>query len=204
MSQRNSGYARQPRELYETPPWVTDALIPHLPRRVHTWWECCCGNGLMVEALCKHGFAVYGTDIAKDDGDFLKFNVSLDVDIIGTNPPYNIAQEIIAHALRLTWPTGMVAMLLPDSYDAAITRRHLFEEHPAFCKTVVLRKRIKWFDSPVQCKQCNGTGKLAYVGFSKCTRCKGTGKKKSGPSENHSWFIWDWQHKGPSTKAYGP
>ena len=30
MSQRHSGYVRKERDLYETPEWVTEALIPHL------------------------------------------------------------------------------------------------------------------------------------------------------------------------------
>lgn len=31
MSQRDSGYQRKERDAYETPEWVTLALIPHLP-----------------------------------------------------------------------------------------------------------------------------------------------------------------------------
>jgi hypothetical protein len=31
MSQRESGYERKERDLYETPEWVTEALLPHLP-----------------------------------------------------------------------------------------------------------------------------------------------------------------------------
>jgi len=31
MSQRDSGYERKERDLYETPAWVTEAVIPHLP-----------------------------------------------------------------------------------------------------------------------------------------------------------------------------
>ena len=34
MSQRESGYQRKPLDQYETPPWVTLALIPHLPEFV--------------------------------------------------------------------------------------------------------------------------------------------------------------------------
>jgi hypothetical protein len=34
MSQRESGYQRKPLDQYETPPWVTLALIPHLPELI--------------------------------------------------------------------------------------------------------------------------------------------------------------------------
>jgi hypothetical protein len=40
MSQRESGYARKERDSYETPAWVTAALVPHLPvtnGKVMTW-----------------------------------------------------------------------------------------------------------------------------------------------------------------------
>lgn len=200
MSQRNSGYERRDRELYETPAWVTRALIPHLPPYVDEAWEPACGSGLMTDALYNSGIVPVGTDI-NGGADFLAYKFLLAKNII-TNPPYLIAQEFIEHALKLTWPTGMVAMLLGSDYDHAKTRRHLFDEHPAFCKTVVLTERIKWFDEPVPCKACNGTG-LNMWGV-KCKPCGGKGEKNVGPSENHCWFIWDWQHKGPSTKAYGP
>jgi hypothetical protein len=45
MSQRESGYRRKPLDQYETPAWVTRALIPHLPESIGKIWEPACGSG---------------------------------------------------------------------------------------------------------------------------------------------------------------
>jgi hypothetical protein len=177
MSQRDSGYARKERDLYETPEWATLALLPHLPRQKPiAIWEPACGSGKMVRALTKFG-DVLGTDIDIAGNDFLKCIVSpwhKPIDAIITNPPYILAREFIEHALRLMNPTGLVAMLLRTDYDHAAGRKHLFAD-PSFAKKVVLRKRIQWFED-----------------------------SKGSPSFNHAWFIWDHQHQGAPTLAYGP
>jgi hypothetical protein len=71
MAQRNSEYARLPMDQYQTPDWVTEALIPHIPRRVKNVWEPAAGNGDMVKALRHHGYNVRASDI-KTGKDFLK------------------------------------------------------------------------------------------------------------------------------------
>jgi hypothetical protein len=39
MPQRVSGHQRKPNDQYETPAWVTLALIPHLPKFIGKIWE---------------------------------------------------------------------------------------------------------------------------------------------------------------------
>jgi hypothetical protein len=159
MSQRNSGYKRKDRDAYETPAWVTLALIPHLPWQPGQVWEPAAGSGLMVEALMRAGLDVASSDIADGD-DFLHMSKLPGCNAIITNPPYTLAQEFIEHALEITKPDGLVAMLLLADYDHAATRAHLFHECPAFAKKVVLTRRIVWFD--------DGT---------------------SSPSYNHAWWL---------------
>ena len=65
MSQRESGYQRKPLDQYETPAWVTLALIPHLPEFTGKIWEPACGSGKMVAALRQAGFDVVGSDITQ-------------------------------------------------------------------------------------------------------------------------------------------
>ena len=175
MSQRNSEYARVERDLYETPEWVTEALLPHLPKKRMHIWEPACGNGKMVDALAGGGHPAFGTDIS-GGVDFLD-DESLcgAADAIITNPPYTHAQAFIERALKLMEPEGLVAMLLRTDYDHARTRAHLFRDCPAFAKKLVLTKRIVWFDRP-----------------------------GAAPSFNHCWMIWDWTHEGPPVLAYGP
>lgn len=143
MSQRESGYERKERDLYETPAWVTEALGPHLYGGTFHVWEPACGSGKMVRALQSLGLTVHGTDI-EDGADFLERDCTADdFEAIVTNPPYALALEFIEHALKQ--PVSIVAMLLRTDYDHAKTRQHLFQDE-RFAKKVVLTKRIKWFE----------------------------------------------------------
>ena len=172
MSQCDSGYAGIPRNEYSTPRWVTQALLPQI-RDIHLVWDPASGSGQMARALKAAGLQVLATDIATGQ-DFLLAKAE-PVQAIITNPPYARAQEFIEHALELTKPDGIVAMLLRTDFDHAKTRQHLFGECDQFAKKVVLTKRIKWFE--------DSTG---------------------SPSFNHAWYVWDWKHRGPPTLAYGP
>ena len=142
MSQRESGYARKERDAYETPEWVTQALLPHLPTRLRIW-EPAAGAGKMLRVLRAAGHAVVGTDIA-EGVDFLTTADPPPIDAIITNPPYGLAQEFIERALACP---SLVAMLLRTDYDHAKTRHHLFGKCPTFAKKLVLTRRIVWFES---------------------------------------------------------
>lgn len=178
MSQRDSGYERKERDLYETPAWATEALRPHLPRMPKFIWEPAAGTGKMSRVLETWGCRVVSSDIEPNQlcypADFLKCPIHDGVDAVITNPPYELATEFVQRALGSVG-RGIVAMLLRTDFDHAKTRQYLFGGHRAFAKKVVLTKRIKWFED-----------------------------SKGQPSFNHAWFIWDWQHEGPPTLAYGP
>jgi len=132
MSQRNSGRERLDADRYFTPTWCTEALLPHLPERIHTAWEPAAGSLKMVDVLARR-FIVPATDIATGH-DFLTFGAPL-------------ATEFCEHALRLMEPVGgVVAMLLRTDFDHAKSRAHLFRDCPAFAKKLVLTKRIVWFE----------------------------------------------------------
>jgi hypothetical protein len=172
MSQRGSGYARKALDNYETPEWVTHAVVPHLGSKLHIW-EPAAGGGKMVRALANAGCTVEASDIS-DGRDFLKTPAIFNCDVIMTNPPYFLAQEFIEHAIEVMQPSmGKVAMLLRTDFDHAKGRRHLFGECPIFAKKLVLTRRIVWFEAP-----------------------------KAAPSFNHAWYIWDWKHVGPPVLAY--
>lgn len=176
MSQRDSGYERKERDLYETPEWATLALLPHLPRQPAAIWEPAAASGKMVRPLETSGAYVLGSDIS-EGYDFLAsvLPAGSHWDAIITNPPYELATEFVDHALGLMAPQGLVAMLLRTDFDHAKTRAQFFGGFPHFAKKVVLMKRIKWFED-----------------------------SKGSPSFNHAWFIWDWKHSGPPALAYGP
>lgn len=165
MAQRNSDYERKDRDLYVTPRWVTEELLKHIrkPKRV---WEPATGPGIMAATIrLKTGAEVIESDIATGT-DFLDTTRPFEGDII-TNPPFKRATQFIEHALALTKAhKGLCAFLLRVDFDSGKTRRHLFADQPAFAKKVVLLRRIIWFE---------------------------TEGKNAAPSENHAWYIWDWQ-----------
>lgn len=164
MSQRDSGYARLPDDLYETPEWVTAALLPHM-KGVQYIWEPACGNGSMAKALATWpNVRVRATDKARGVDFFSVAHCHHDAVI--TNPPYSHAEAFIVHALKLTRPQrGRVAMLLRIDFDSARSRQHLFGRCKQFDKKLVLTSRIRWIPG--------STG---------------------SPSFNHAWYVWDWNH----------
>lgn len=144
MSQRDSGYERKERDCYETPEWVTLALLPHIPSRIKTVWEPAAGSGKMAAPLIAAGYTVHTTDLT-DGKDFL-LSIDRAWSAIITNPPYTFAEEFIEHAMRMVGGDGFVAMLLRTDFDHAKTRQRLFGRCPEFSKKLVLTKRIRWFE----------------------------------------------------------
>jgi hypothetical protein len=143
MSQRDSGYARVAFDQYETPEWVTRALLPYIPKDALIW-EPACGSGKMARVLN----ADYRSDI-QTGTDFLAcaYQDFACVDAIITNPPYTLATEFITHALEVMRDNkGFVAMLLRTDFDHAKSRKRLFADCPAFCEKLILTKRIQWFE----------------------------------------------------------
>jgi hypothetical protein len=185
MSQRDSGYARKERDLYVTPEWVTLAVEPYIRRGISIW-EPACGDGAMARVLTDAGWPVFASDIEPGLGmkrDFLApfpFAFPVQPLAIVTNPPYENGEQFCRHAINEMRPhNGMVAMLMRADFDHASGRRDLFADCPCFAMKLALTRRICWFTEP-------------------------NGKPKASPSFNHAWFLWDWQHAGPPTIAYGP
>lgn len=126
MSSANRGRSRNKDDLYETPYWLIEAEIPRIKQilgniRNPTIWEPCAGNGRITRVL-KH-FLPNANIISSDIGDFegldkpnLDF-LSVDwdragyYDMIISNPPFFLAQEIIRHAQVVVGLNGSVLML---------------------------------------------------------------------------------------------
>ena len=180
MSQRNSGYDRKEHDFYETPEWVTEALISCLPILPLRLWEPACGHDKIINVFKKLGFETVGTDIIFGQ-DFLQYSenfISMPCDMIITNPPFGkMAQKFIEHALKLLPDNGVAAFLLRTDFDHAKTRKHLFGDCPHFYSKVVLTKRITWFEPK-------------------------PGEKGKSPSFNHAWFIWDKNYSGKPILQY--
>ena len=173
MSQRPSGYERQPDDVYETPPWVTQVVAPYLRKHCLCLWDPANGPASKIACVLRNeGFHVSATN-----DNFLDrtSRPSSRVDGICTNPPYGIggrlACQFIAHALELV---PSVAMLLRIDFDSGKTRTHLFRDCTSFERKIVLLDRIVWFER----------------------------EGAPGPSENHAWFVWNRRHQGPPIISY--
>lgn len=174
MTVTASKYARAENDLYQTEPWVTQALLRHFPVDGLSVWEPAAGNHLMADVLRESARFVVATDIATYDkehegifdfitGDEFGAPSTCDfVDAIITNPPYGkgnrLAVKFCELALKRT--PGLVAMLLTAKFDFGNTRSHLFRDNPRFAAKISLTDRISW--------TLDGT----------------TG------TEDHAWYVW--------------
>ena len=110
MAQRVSGYTRQPDDEYETPPWVTQMIIPHLNGCQFLWDPANGPRSAIARELQAHKFDAIATN-----DNFLARTTPphKHVDAVCTNPPYGVqgklACQFITHALALV---PVVAMLL--------------------------------------------------------------------------------------------
>ena len=93
-------------DLYETPPVAVRALLK-VERIPHSVWEPACGGGSIVRVLEAAGHHVVATDIMTGINFLACWTPCAEA--IVTNPPYRLAAQFAAHAIRL-YP--YVAMLL--------------------------------------------------------------------------------------------
>jgi hypothetical protein len=173
VSQRISGYPRQPLEHYATPPWCVQIVARHLREQCKSIWAPADSEASpLVQILRAEGF-----DVVASCTPFLAHRTPPHdrVDGIITNPPFGrggqLASQFIAHAIALA---PIVAMLLRIDFDSAKTREHLFRDCRAFAHKIVLLDRVVWFER----------------------------EGAAGPSENHCWMLWNARHRGPPTISY--
>ena len=106
----------------------------------------------------------------KGSVDFLKYNESVNADIV-TNPPYSMAQEFVEHAMELITDGHKIAMFLKLSFLEGKDRRKMFEKYPP--KTV-------WVSSSRLGCAKNGE-------FKKDKR----GVLKADSAVAYCWYIWE-------------
>jgi len=145
-----SGYERRAADAYWTPSWCVDVLLRHirLPNNQPVW-EPACGTGNICRALSEVRIENIGIDLHQHGYgaspiDFLQSDPPGEISAIITNPPYELGDEFVAHALELMRPRhGLVAMLLRNEWDAAASRTPLLAD---LTLKLVLTKRPRWSD----------------------------------------------------------
>ena len=171
MTVGKSNFERKESDFYQTPAWVTEALIRNLPVRGLTVWEPSAGNHAICDVLRDNGAVILSSDIevyATPHNFFFDF---LDPDTVPpwfyynaiiTNPPYGPGnRSAMKYAeLALARTTGPIALLLPDVFDFGKSRHRIFGGNPRFRGKIQLVDRIQWFE---------GAG---------------------GNTTNHAWYLW--------------
>jgi hypothetical protein len=164
-------------DLYETPCEVTLALLDaeRLPRIL---FEPCCGRGAITRILRALGHTVHSRDIVdyhspdQDAGgqDFLLASeLPSGTEAIVTNPPYQFANEFVAHAIEFC---PLVVMLLRLAFLEG-TKRTPILEGAHLARVHVFRNRLPAMH-----------------------RDGWTGPKASTATP-YAWFVWDRLHSGP-------
>jgi hypothetical protein len=180
-----SGYARESRDFYATPAWVTEALLRHVRLRGPVW-EPCCGDGAMSTVLAAHGHDVVSTDImdrgfGESGVDFLACSaVRHACRSIVTNPPYGEVGSgavpsrsssamlgFLRHSLLLTASVqGQLALLVRLQWIAGRRVAETMSAAP-FAAVIVLSRRIRWFDM---------------------------GEATNAAQHHHAWVVFDHAH----------
>ena len=159
--------------------------LPKLEEFSKTIWEPACGKGRITDILIEHGYKVKQSDLidrgaANQDGeiatveDFLKTRKrKAKYDII-TNPPFNLANEFIAHAMKEHRP-NKIAMFLNLNMQCGFNdpdRCYWMDEHPP-SRIYVFSRRL-----PMMHRE----------GYE--------GKKSDSPQMLCMWCIWELDEDG--------
>lgn len=147
----NARHARVENDFYETPGWVTRAILPHLRTGGATVLEPAAGEGAILRELVMVGGArvLGGVEIdptraakaASYTGaaflrraDFLDPRSPLPVggpwEVIITNPPFSHAEAFVRRSLDVVAPGGTVAMFLRLAFLESQGRAALLRERP--------------------------------------------------------------------------
>jgi hypothetical protein len=178
-------YKERGDDCYETPACAVEALlrVESLP---HIVWDPACGPGAIVQVLGDHGHTVFASDIV-DYGckgvktsawttDFLQFRGGGSIGMfrapIITNPPYQLAEEFVRHALELGSP--LVIMLLRLAFLESVRRTDILE-HSGLARIHVFRNRLPMMHR------------------------KDWAGPKSSSAMPFAWFVWERGYTGPTT-----
>lgn len=159
-----SGHAREARDFYATPAWVTEALLKHVTFRDQVW-EPCCGTGAIADVLLRRGYPVVATDIAEHG--YGQGGIDLlgctamppDCGALVTNPPYGdggdqrdrarsptALLDMVRHMLALTAAAeAQLALLVRLQWIAGKRAATLIQSGPC-TRIIALTRRIRWFD----------------------------------------------------------
>jgi len=174
------GLDKAPLDFFVTHPSSVETLL-RVEKFPGVVWEPVCGDGTMARTLeLGDGVArVAASDVA-DRGfgfrrDFLKTTMLFGgVNHIVTNPPFELADQFVRHALRLG-PPGKVAMFLRLAFLEGSRRGEtIFRTHPP--------SRVWVFSRRQALRRNGGEWQSGLIAF--------------------AWYVWDRGSSGPTTLGW--
>ena len=151
-------------DFYPTPAWGTKALIKY-EKFVGDILEPCCGNGAMAEILKLTGCNIIASDLySRDYGSQCNFfDIKNEYDNVITNPPYNIAGDILDHALSIS--KNKVCILVRTAFLESITRYNRFYSTRPPSRVYTFVERLSLYPAGEEIK--------------------------GGGTTSYSWLVWD-------------
>jgi len=118
----------QPRDLFQTPDYAIDLLIPFIPNNINNIWECAMGEGKIAKRLASKKYEVYCSDIRpsekywNSEHNFLTdqpFEITRWITYeesfcIITNPPYSLKRKFFKKCIEYGVP---FALLISADYS---------------------------------------------------------------------------------------
>ena len=109
------------RDLFQTPNYATQLIIPYIPKHIKYVWEPACGQGKIAQVLRDEGYLVWATDISQFPSvNFLTTNYVIpepENTAIITNPPFSLKKKFYERCKKY----GVCfALLIPADYSSWI------------------------------------------------------------------------------------
>ncbi len=152
-------------ELY-TPKEAIEMVLPFIPKKVNTIWECTAiKESKIVQVLKENGYNVITTHIENGE-DFFKYKPE-NFDMIITNPPYSLKDKFLKRAYELQKP---FMFLLPLTTLEGIQRGKMFNKHGI--QMLIPNKRFNfkpeknsgaWFQTSWFCHGCQLKSDVNFV-----------------------------------------
>lgn len=113
------------RDLFQTPNYATELLLPYIPFGHRIIWECAAGSGKIANVLIREGYDVVQTDLIESKNvQIHNFLTAKTVPsqlipwhpndfVIITNPPFSLKKQFYDQCIHLDIP---FALLLPTDY----------------------------------------------------------------------------------------
>lgn len=181
----------QGRDLFQTPNYAVDLLVPFLPRpNGDVIWGPACGEGKITRRLAHHGYPVIGTDLrSKHPVNFLTDERPSSFGLIIENPPFSLKQEFAAKCLDHGKPWALLVPADPAAWNLDLISKH-------GCQLLMPTRRIDYITPDILDNVYAGEVLIAIK--------SGTGidwKAKIKQATGRGWKKDDWDKIPPDVRG---